>query len=357
MPEQSSAQEKTEEATPRRLREARKKGQVARSRDLNTFVILAAAFFLVWAMINYMGDYIMASMKETFEIASKVNISDEEIVRYGQKSFYIYLKAILPYLGVITFIALAVGFVQTGPIFSAEPLKPKTSRLNMIENMKNWFKVTSLVELLKNVAKVIIIFTIAYMVIKDNLRETVLTASAALPQSTAVAGKLIAIFLAKVLIVFLVIAIVDLMVQRWQYRKQLRMTKEEVKREYKQEEGDPLIKSVRRQMHREFAMSDVREAVRTSDVVVTNPTELAIAIRYDEHEMMAPQITTKGQRLFAEMIKEIAQEYGVPVMENIPLAWALIELETGDEIPENLYAAMAEVLIIIYRMREQRKSL
>ena len=153
---------------------------------------------------------------------------------------------------------------------------------------------------------------------------------------------------------FIALAILDIMVQRWQYKKQLRMSKEEVKREYKQDEGDPLIKSMRRQLHQELAMGDVKKQVAASDVVVTNPTHLAIAIKYDEKEMMAPQIMAKGQRLFAEKIREIAETENIPIIQNVPLGWSLIELEIGAEIPEELYQAMAEVLIVIYRMREKK---
>jgi flagellar biosynthetic protein FlhB len=183
-----------------------------------------------------------------------------------------------------------------------------------------------------------------------------MTVSAAPEQSMQVATKILVTFLAKVFVVFIVIAIIDLMVQRWHYKKQMRMTKEEVKREYKQDEGDPLIKSARRQMHREFAMSDTRQQVQTSDVVVTNPTEVAVAIKYDEREMMAPEIVAKGQRLFAQTIRDLAEEYHVPIVANPPLAWTLAELDIGDEVPEELYAAVAEILVYVYRLREQEEE-
>ena len=355
MAEQSTSQEKTEDATPRRMRDARKKGQTAKSRDVNTIVILIVAFGLLGAFVHYIVNQIQVLMKSSFEIASKTSIANEELFLHAQQSFYVYLKTAMPFIGLIAVAALAVGFMQVGPIFSGEPMKPKMERLDIVQNLKNMFKVTTFVELLKNIAKVTIIFILAYTVLKDNMRELVMTVLGTLPQGSAVASHIVTIFLIKVFICFVIIAFVDLMVQRWQYKKQLKMSKEEVKREYKEDEGDPLIKSVRKQLYQQMVMGDVRQAVRNSDVVVTNPTELAVALKYNDKEMVSPQVMARGQRLFAQMIREIAEEYQVPIMQNVPLAWSLIELEIGDEIPENLYAAVAEMLIIVYRMEDSSK--
>jgi len=335
------------------MRDARKKGQVSKSRDVNTIVILIAAFGLLAVSISYIARNIRLAMNSAFEFASRTSINNEEIFLRGKEYFFLYIKSVLPFLGVIMIVALAIGFFQVGPIFSAEPLKPKMERLDMIQNLKNMFKVTTFVELLKNIAKVTLIFILAYTVLKDNMREIVSTVMASPLQSTAVASKIITAFLIKVFICFVVIAAIDLMVQRWQYKKQLKMTKEEVKREYKEDEGDPLIKSMRKHLYQEMVMSDTKQSVRMSDVVITNPTEVAVAVKYDDKEMAAPQIMAKGQRLFAEMIIETAKDASVPIMQNIPLAWALVELELGDEVPEELYAAVAEVLIVVYRMKER----
>lgn len=355
MAEQSTSQEKTEEATPKRLRDARKKGQVSKSRDLNTIIIVIAAFSAVAALKNYIGDNLRAVMQKAFSISSKTSITDEELHLIGHDLFFSYIKTVAPYLGIVLLAAILIGFLQVGPVFSVEPLKPQTKRLNMFQNLKNMFKITLLVEFVKNILKVFLVFFLAYITIKDNLHQVIATVIGTLPQSAAVATSIITSFLIKLFICFIIVAIIDFGFQKWHYKKELRMTKEEVKREYKQDEGDPLIKSHRRQLHQELAMSDVKKAVAASDVVLTNPTEVAVALKYDEREMMAPQVMAKGQRLFAEMIKEIAREAGVPIMQNVPLAWALLELDVGDEIPEELYSAVAEVLVIIYRMREEKE--
>ncbi|MBU4484104.1 EscU/YscU/HrcU family type III secretion system export apparatus switch protein [bacterium] len=357
MAEEQSSGEKTEEPTPKRLRDARKKGQVAKSRDVNTIVIMITAFAMVAVMHEYMGSQIQEIMNANFQVgAMKGDIIDEEIMQYGVTAFKTYIKIVAPYMAVLVFVAFAIGFAQVGAIFTTEPLKPKMDKFNIVKNVKNMMKITTLVELLKNVAKMIIIFLIAFFVISDNLREIVLTVSGEPYQAASIAGMIFGKFLIRVFICFAIIALLDLAVQRWHYKKQLKMTKDEVKREYKQDEGDPLIKSMRRQLHRELAMSDTRQAVGASDAVITNPLELAVAVKYDESEMMAPQIMARGQRLFAEQIKDFAKDQDVPVVRNVPLAWALIELEIGDEIPEDLYAAVAEILSIVYKMRGDKRA-
>jgi len=355
MAEQSS-QEKTEEATPKRLRDARKKGQVAKSRDLNTIVILIIAFGLILFMRGYIGDQLRTLMQSNFELVTRGELGLETIVMEGQRTFMTYVKIMGPFLAVIVVVAIGVGFFQIGPIFSAEPMKPQVKRLNAVQNLKNMFKVKTLVELIKNIAKMSLIFLLAYLVVADSLREIVSTVGATPDQSATLAGQLVVSFLLKVFVVFIVIALIDLAVQRWEYKKQLRMSKDEVKREYKQDEGDPLIKSIRRQLHQELAMGDTRQAVRSADAVITNPTELAVAVKYDDKEMVAPQVTAKGQRLFAETIREYAEEFGIPIIQNPPLAWTLIEIDIGDEIPEELYAAVAEILVQVYRLKQETEG-
>jgi len=303
-------------------------------------------------MAGYMSDYFQSAMRYAFQFASKENITNEELFLRVKDAFLVYVKIAIPFVISVMVVAIAVGFAQVGSIFSTDPLTPKMDRLNVIQNVKNLFKMTTFVELLKNVAKVSLIFILAYTVLTDNMREVVMTVKGTMIQDTAVAGHLISSFLIKVFICFVVIAFVDLAVQRWQYKKQMRMTKEEVKREYKEDEGDPLIKSMRKHLYQDMVMGDVKQAVRSSDVVVTNPTELAVAVKYDDKTMSSPQIMAKGQRIFAEQIREFARDSNVPVMQNVPLAWALIELDIGDEVPEELFQAMAEVLIVVYRMKD-----
>ncbi len=354
--EGGSSQEKTEDATPKRLREARKKGQVARSRDLNTVVILIGAFAALAAMTGFFYDQMKSLIQASIQFISKPELGNEELLQFAGEVFRSGLMIMAPYLGIVMLVALLVGFLQVGPIFSTESISLQMKRLNIVENIKNMAKITTLVELIKNILKVFFVFFIAYLVVKKNIGEVVATVTGDIMISTQLAGKIVMQFLLRVFVLFAMLVIIDVMVQRWNYKKQLRMSKEEVKREYKQDEGDPLIKSMRRQLYQELAMGDVRRQVAASDVVVTNPTELAVALKYDDKEMMAPQIMAKGQRLFAQTIRDIAKEEGIPIMRNVPLAWSLIEIDIGGEVPEELYAAVAEVLVIVYRMKSENQS-
>jgi len=350
MPE-SSSQEKTEDATPKRLRDARKKGQVAKSKDLSTVAVMVGGVSALLFMRGYMASKLKILAETELKLITNSEINTNLLFYAIKHNFTTYFMVIVPFLIAVVVIAFSVSFLQVGPIFSAEPMKPQPKRLNLVENLKNMFKMKTVVELLKNVAKISLIFYLAYSVISSSLREVVLTATGTPQQSMQVAGSIVSTFLAKVFIVFIIIAIIDFSFQRYDFKKQMRMTKEEVKREYKEDEGDPLIKSTRRQLHRELATSDVKQQVGVSDAVITNPTSVAVAIKYDDQDMIAPQITAKGQRLYADFIKEIAEEEGIPVIQNVPLAWTLIELDVGEDIPEDLYAAIAEILVYVYKLK------
>lgn len=355
MPSDSS-QEKSELPTPKRLREARKKGQVAKSRDMEGVMVLIACF----AVIGFTWSHIVGELKnlmtESFRTAIMPEVRIDQIYQMGRLALLTMIKVCLPILGAGVIMAALAGFLQTGAVFSMEPLKPQMKKLNAIENLRQMFKPKILFELAKNIVKMVVIFLIAYTVLKGMLEPFLLTATTDLEGASKLGGMIVIRFLIRFLIVFLLVALSDLVMQRKQYIKNLKMTKEEVKREYKEDEGDPLIKSARRQLHMEMAMGDVKNRVKNADAVVTNPTHLAVAIRYDKDEMIAPQIVAKGQRLFAEYIKEIAKEFDVPIIRNVPLAWSLIELEIDDEVPEKLFIAVAEILTFVYRLKEERRT-
>ncbi|MBI2981510.1 MAG: EscU/YscU/HrcU family type III secretion system export apparatus switch protein [Deltaproteobacteria bacterium] len=354
MAEQGSSQEKTEQPTPKRLRDARKKGQVFKSRDLETVVVLIAAFAVLFFTRSYVAGELRRLMELVFKEVGHSEFDMGLINQLGFVSMMTLVKVSAPFLMTVVFVAALVGFLQVGPVFSIEPLKPQTKRLNAIENLKNMLKPKILFELAKNIFKVVVVFLIAALVIKGMLEPFLLSVTVSLDGASKLGGMMLVRFLLRFFIFFLMLAVLDLMMQRREYIKNLKMTKEEVKREYKEDEGDPLIRSQRRQLHMEMAMGDVRQQVKNADVVITNPTHLAIAVKYQKEEMVAPQVVAKGQRIFAEFIKELAEEYEIPIVRNIPLAWSLIELEIGDEIPENLYLAVAEVLTFVYKLKQQK---
>ncbi len=355
MPPESS-QEKTEQPTPKRLRDARKKGQVFKSRDLETVAVLIMTFAAIAFAMPFMASQLKELMDAAFAAVQETNLTLDRIYELGKFAFLTGIKVTAPVLVTALVTAGIVGFLQTGPVFSMEPLKPQLKRLNAIENLKNMLKPKIFFELFKNIVKLGVIFLIAYSVLKGMLEPFLLTITSTLDGAAQLGGVVLVRFLIRFLILFLILAILDFAMQRREYIKNLKMTKEEVKREYKEDEGDPLIKGQRRQIHMEMAMGDTRQRVKNADVVVTNPTHLAIVLQYDKKEMVAPQIVAKGQRLYAEFIRELAKEYDIPIVQNIPLAWSLIELEIDDEIPEKLYLAVAEILSFVYKLKEDKKE-
>ena len=351
-----SSGDKTEEATPKRLREARKKGQVPKSRDVSTILILIALFAMICLGLSWAGQELKELMTLAFKEASNPNIEGFNIWNIGKACLLTFAKIVTPVVMVGAIVAGISGFMQVGSIFALDPLKPQFKKLNAFEGLKNMFKTQTVIELVKNIAKIFVVFYFAYSTMKDKIYTVLQTATISINDSAFLTGKLIVSFCIKVLLAFLFISLFDYVMQRRQFMKQMKMTKDEVKREYKQDEGDPHIKGHRKQLHREFAFSDAKQQVKQSDVVVTNPVHVAVALKYDRKTMAAPEIMLRGQRNFAEMIKEVAKENQIPIMRNIPLAWALFELEDGAEIPEELYGAVAEILAYVYRMQQLKNQ-
>ncbi|MBI2340176.1 MAG: EscU/YscU/HrcU family type III secretion system export apparatus switch protein [Deltaproteobacteria bacterium] len=350
MPEGSS-QEKTEDATPRRLREARKKGQVPKSRDVNMIFVMIFVFIVLAFSFGFMGGEFKKFFQLCFDSVAKPEIDGATLWDLGKAGLLTFAKALGPLFVAGVFVAFLVGLIQVGPVFSGEPLKFKPERLNPVEGLKNMFKVVTFIELIKNIAKIAVVFYLAYSTIYKRLEEILLSSRIDVLLSAQLTGGIIFEFIVKVCIAFVILAIIDYAVQRWNFMKNMRMTKEEVKREYKQDEGDPAIKGERRRLHREMAFGDLRKAVKKADVVVTNPVHVAAVVEYNKEEMGAPTLTAKGQRAFAQMIVDMANEEGVSIVRNIPLAWSLVHLEIGDEVPEALYEAVAEVLTMVYEMK------
>ncbi len=351
-----SSQEKTEDATPRRLREARKKGQVPKSKDISMIFVMIVVFMAFSMSLKYVGGEFKRYFTACFTALQNPVIDGSLILDLGKAGLMTLAKALAPLFLSGFFVAALVGMAQVGPIFSGDPLAPKPERLNPIEGLKNMFKVVTLVELAKNMAKLFVVFYIAYITIKKYINPIMGTSRLDVFSSAKLTGDFIFEFFIKVCICFVIIAVLDYAVQRWNFMKNMRMSKDEVKREYKQDEGDPHIKGERRRLHREMAFGDVKKAVKKADVVVTNPIHVACVIEYNREEMGAPTLTAKGQRLFAQAIIDMANEEGVPIIRNIPLAWSLVHLEVGDEIPEEIYEAMAEVLTLVYEMKEKKNQ-
>lgn len=347
--------EKTEEATPRRKQEARKKGQVPRSNELNSVVVLLALFIIInflgkWfykEFITYIEQYLSPG-----ELVTELN--DSNLGNLLFRHCMIFLRIFLPLgLGALV-IGVVINLVQVGPLFSMEPLRPKFSKLNPIAGLQRLFSPHGFVELAKSIIKLVIVIYFAYSTIREHL-FMFLDMFRQSPFDVAMAlWRIIYQVAIKICLFLLALALFDYFYQRWEFRKSLRMTKREVKDEFKQTEGNPQIKNKIRQRQRQIAMRRMMQDVPKADVVITNPTHLAIALRYDATKMAAPVVVAKGEGFIAQKIKEIAAANDVVLVENKPLAQAIYKtVDIGESIPENLFQAVAEVLAYVYRLKRK----
>lgn len=346
------SQEKTEDATPKRLRDARKKGQVAKSRDLTTVFVMIVVFITIAVSAQWITGEFRQLMHATFTLVEKNPLTGSDMMEIGRMAIVVLAKVLAPILIAGLVSGAIIGFLQVGPVFSTEPLTPKFEKLNPIEGFKNMFKMVTFIELIKNILKIALVIYLAYHTINNYLEEILLSSKVGIIDSVSMTGEIIYSFFVKVSVMFFAIALVDMGVQRWNFMKNMRMSKDEIKREYKQDEGDPHIKGERRRLHREMVFGDARKNVKKSNAVVSNPVHVAVAIRYEREEMAAPEVTIKGQRKFAEMILQIAREEGIPIVRNIPLAWSLLKVEEDTPLPEDLYEPVAEVLAFVYEMQQ-----
>jgi flagellar biosynthesis protein FlhB len=266
-----------------------------------------------------------------------------------------FLILTAPLMGALMIAGAAANFIQVKVLFAPEVIKPKFEKLNPVNGFKNvFFSPNTYIELIKNLIKFTVVFWLLYSAIRGSLRDIVPTAGMRLDQTASLAARLMTGLLFKVGGVFVVLGAADYMIQKKLFMKKMMMSKQEVKEEYKEMEGDPHVKHMRKHLFQQLMHGSVARNVPRATAVVANPTHLAIAIRYDETTMQAPRITAKGQDSLALKIIEIAKEHKVPVIRNIGLAHALIDLEVGHEIPEDLYEAVAEVLNFVYQLAAEQ---
>ncbi len=344
--------DKTEQPTPKRIKESRKKGQVFKSKDL----IQALLFLTAAAMLTIGGPAYVSEladlMKQFFQPAMMRGDMPLNAMLgrmgYAWSKFFV-LSA--PLLAALVVAGAAGNFMQVKVLFSPEIVKPKFDKLNPLTGFKNvFFSPNTYIELIKNLVKFGVVFWILYSAIKGGLRDIVPTAGMRLDQTATLAARLMSSILFKVGGVFAILGAADYMMQKKMYMKKMMMSKEEVKQEYKEQEGDPHVKHMRKHLFEQLMHGSVARNVPRATAVVANPTHLAVAIRYDEASMQAPRVTAKGQDSMALKIIEIAREHKVPVIRNIGLAHSLIDLEVGHDIPEDLYEAVAEVLNFVYQL-------
>jgi flagellar biosynthesis protein FlhB len=346
------AGDKSEQPTPKRMNEARKKGQVFKSRDfIQSLLFITAAAVLAAGGPTYFTE-LSDLMKQFFQpdMMRGDMPMNAMLSRMGFAwSKFLVLSA--PLLGALVVAAVAANFVQVKALFAAEIIKPKFEKLNPLAGFKNiFFSSRTYIELVKNLIKFGVIFWVLYSSIKGSMRDIIPIASMRLDQTASLAGSLISGLLYKVGVVFLILGGADYMIQKKLHMKNMMMSKEEVKQEYKEQEGDPHVKHMRKHLFEQLMHESVAHNVPKATAVIANPTHLAIALRYDEAAMQAPTVTAKGQDSMALRIIDIAKEHKVPVVRNIGLAHTLFDLEIGHEIPEDMYEAVAEILNFVYQL-------
>ena len=351
--------EKTEPATAKKLRDARNEGKVAKSKELTAAFDLIVLFLVLKIFISFVAERLIGAFTNTYTlIPDFVQMNAKDVS--GQAVRTLIANALLQILIICVpffIFGLAICFVisiyQVGWKVTTKPLKPKLDKFNPINGFKRIFSPESLFELLKSILKIILIIYIAYTSIKDQADNLFILYEISLKQAVALVGEVVLNTGLKISIAYLIIGIADYIYQKHKFKEDMKMTKQEVKDEYKNTEGNPEVKGRQRQKMREVSQRRMMQDVPKADVVITNPTHYAVAVQYDAEKAKAPVVLAKGEDFLAQKIKEVAKENHVEIVENKPLARMLYaNVDVGQEIPPELYQAVAEVLAMVYNTRQ-----
>jgi flagellar biosynthetic protein FlhB len=352
---EGGGQEKTEKPTPRRLSEARKRGQIAKSLDVNTAVVLLAAVLVLKFQLTAMGQRLADLCRELWGTFPHADYTVSTLHHTVLMLLWQFTLIAGPTLLFLLVAGVVINYVQVGVLFTTEPIKPSFGKINPIAGFQRMFSRRSLIETLKAVVKMTVVGYLVYGAIATHYPD--LAGAALLDRISA------AMLFAKVAweiawratLALLIFGLMDYFYQRWEHERGLRMTLQEIKDEAKQAEGDPLVKGRIRRAQREASRRRMMAEVPKATVVITNPTHYAVALKYDRETMAAPVVVAKGMDLIAQRIKQIAAENDVPLVENVPLARALHkQVEIEDTIPEELYAAVAEILVMVQKLNKPK---
>ena len=350
--------EKTEQPTHKKIKDSRKKGQVFKSQDLTQ----AATFFAAAGILAAGGGMVAQQLRQLMAefLRPEVMRSSSEpdvLLGYIGEAFGRLLLITAPIMLALAALAAMSVFLQVQPLFSAQVVQPKFEKLNPVTGFQNiFFKSKTYFELLKNLLKFAIVLALAYFFLQSSLRQVMPAGRLDIPALSSLAGGLVSGFLLRAGVVFLLIGGADFLLQKKLYLKNLMMSKEDIKQEHKQEEGDPHIKHMRKHLAQQMVLGGAMVKVPRADVVVVNPTHIAIALKYDETEMNAPQVVAKGREELAAKIRGLAEQHRVPIVQNVPLARSLYAVDLDSEIPEDLYPAVAEILNWVAQLRKEAQS-
>lgn len=348
------AEEKTEKATPKKRRDVRERGNVFQSRELSSALVLIGCFAALYIFASFIVDTLKANTVHLLSMRVEDGLFSEPgfkgIMAVGLTG---YLKAVAPMAGVALCLGLVVSYVQVGFVFTPKPLQPNLNRINPAEGFKRIFSRRSFAQFIKSLLKISIVGYLTYKFIVDKYSELPSLLDMALEESAMVIGTTLVRLGIYAGIVLMVLAVADYFYQRFEYEKSIMMTKQEVREEYKQLEGNPQVRSRIRERQRQISMRRMMAEVAKADVVITNPTHYAVALKYDPEKANAPFVVAKGKDLIAKKIKEIANKNSVYMVENPELARSLYEsTDIGELIPPRLYQAVAEVLAFVYSMNK-----
>jgi len=353
-----SSFEKTEAPTPRRLREAKESGNVARSTDLTAACVLMAAVLL----LNFFGFKILTSMKvvmqtmlDTSSLSNPTQTND--LMALSALAGRVVFEAVIPVCLGISAVAFLASVGQVGFILTAKPITPELSKISPLQGLKRLFDARAGMRLVMSLGKIGVIALIAILVIQKNMPRILRLAELEALPMFAGSCELVYSLSLTLAAVLLILAILDFSFQKWQHTKDLRMTKQEIKEELKQMDGDPLMKQRRTRVARQLALQRIGQAVPNADVVVTNPTHFSIALRYDSKTMTAPKVVAKGADFLAMRIRQLAIANGIPIVERKDVARAMYKsVQVGQEVPPQFYSAVAEILAYVYRLSGGRRA-
>lgn len=342
--------EKTEKATPKKLRDARKKGQVAKSQDFPSAVTFIVSIGITFSLLSFMFKKIGAFMIGILKNAPSLDA--QAAAGYYMQMISLILQTTLPILVVVASVGVLVTFLVIGPVFSVEVFKPNFKKFNPVENLKQKFKLKTFIELLKSLLKLTGAAILIYLAMRTELENLIATVMLSPIVSAVVFEKLLIKVVIWIGIYFILIAIFDLSYQKYQFSKDMKMEKFEVKQEYKDTEGNPEIKSKRRQIAQEIAYDEGTNQVRRAKAIVTNPTDIAVALGYEPQTYEAPWIIDMGTENKASVMIQLAQKYNIPIMRNVPLAHKLLDDGKINEfIPEDTYEAVSEILLYLESLK------
>lgn len=347
--------ERTEKATPKRRRDERKKGNVLQSKDIVTVFTLVGSFCAL--KLTFMSSYSALKgciLKYFSFMQNKSDLSQDFIREMAFDSALTAARVIAPLMACIVILSIAATVFQTKPLFVLDSLKPKFNRLSPLQGFKKIFSVRSIVEVLKGIIKISILFYLLYSFIEKQITELPKLFTLEIPAACGYMFQTVFDMALRIGMAFAAISVFDFFYQRWEYERQLKMSKQEIKEEYKQLEGDPQVKGKIKELQRKMAMSRMMQQVPDADVVIRNPTHFAVALRYDPQKHDAPILLAKGQDEMALRIVRVAEENEIYIVENKPLARAIYATtDLNQQLPQEFYGAVAEILVHVYRLNHK----